>query len=65
MLRKKIKRSIHDAVIASYDLRDQSNDLIDEAQRLLYEALGLPEKMDLKTKVLCSTSGISLLHYVK
>ncbi|WP_455253596.1 restriction endonuclease subunit S [Prevotella melaninogenica] len=54
---EEIKRSIHDAVIASYDLRDQSNDLIDEAQRLLYEALGLPEKMDLKPKYYVPQAG--------
>ena len=54
---EEIKRSIHDAVIASYDLRDQSNDLIDEAQRLLYEALGLPEKMDLKPKYYATQAG--------
>ena len=54
---EEIKRSIHDAVIASYNLRDQSNDLIDEAQRLLYEALGLPEKMDLKPKYYAPQAG--------
>lgn len=54
---EEIKLSIHDAVIASYDLRDQSNDLIDEAQRLLYEALGLPEKMDLKPKYYAPQAG--------
>lgn len=54
---EEIKRSIHDAVIASYDLRDQSNDLIDEAQRLLYETLGLPEKMDLKPKYYAPQAG--------
>lgn len=54
---EEIKRSIHDAVIASYDLRDQSNNLIDEAQRLLYKALGLPEKMDLKPKYYAPQAG--------
>ena len=54
---EEIKRSIHDAVIASYDLRDQSNDLIDEAQRLLYKALGLPEKMNLKPKYYAPQAG--------
>ena len=56
---EEIKRSIHESVIASYDLRDQSNDLIDEAQRLLYEALGLPEKMDLKPKYYAPQAGFS------
>lgn len=54
---EEIKRSIHEAVVASYDLRDQSNDLIDEAQRLLYEALGLPEKMELKPKYYAPEAG--------
>ena len=54
---EEIKRSIHESVIASYDLRDQSNDLIDEAQRLLYKALGLPEKMDLKPKYYATQAG--------
>ena len=54
---EEIKRSIHESVIASYDLRDQSNDLIDEAQRLLYKALGLPEKMDLKPKYYAPQAG--------
>lgn len=45
---EEVKRSIHEAVIASYDLRDQSNDLIDKAQRLLYEALCLPETLKLQ-----------------
>ena len=54
---EEIKRSIHDAVIASYDLRDQSNDLIDEAQRLLYKALGLPEKMNLNPKYYAPQAG--------
>ena len=54
---EEIKRSIHDAVIASYDLRDQSNNLIDEAQRLLYKALGLPEKMNLKPKYYAPQAG--------
>lgn len=54
---EEIKRSIHEAVVASYDLRDQSNDLIDEAQRLLYEALDLPEKMVLNPKYYAPEAG--------
>lgn len=37
-----IRRSIHAAVVASYSLRDRSNDLMDAARRLLHEALQLP-----------------------
>lgn len=54
---EEVKRSIHEAVVASYDLRDQSNDLIDEAQRLLYEALGLPAKMELKPQYYAPDAG--------
>lgn len=54
---EEIKREIHEAIVESYDLRDQSNDLIDEAQRLLHEALGLPEKMDLKPKYYAPQAG--------
>ncbi|GGM55701.1 MULTISPECIES: restriction endonuclease subunit S [Porphyromonas] len=54
---EEIKRSIHEAVVASYDLRDQSNDLIDEAQRLLYDALGLSAKMELTPQYYTPDAG--------
>lgn len=41
-----IKQKIHDLVIASYTLRDESNDLLDEAQALLIEELQLPAVCD-------------------
>lgn len=37
-----LKKRIHDLVVRSYDLRDELNALLDEAERLLYEALKLP-----------------------
>ena len=37
-----IKRKIHNLVIESYNLRDKSNELIDEAEQILYEELQLP-----------------------
>ncbi|MCR4811547.1 MAG: restriction endonuclease subunit S [Bacteroidales bacterium] len=43
-----LKRQIHNLIVESYDLRDQSNDLIDEAERLLYEELHLPPIEQLK-----------------
>lgn len=43
-----IKRKIHNLVVESYDLRDQSNELIDEAERILYEELQLPPIEQLK-----------------
>lgn len=43
-----IKQMIHEAVIVSYDLRDQSNELIDSAEALLYQELQLPPIEQLK-----------------
>lgn len=45
-----IKRKIHNLVVESYDLRDQSNELIDEAEHILYEELQLPPIEQLKPK---------------
>lgn len=45
-----IKRQIHNLIVESYDLRDQSNELIDEAERILYEELQLPPIEQLKPK---------------
>lgn len=45
-----IKRKIHNLVVESYDLRDQSNELIDEAECILYEELQLPPIEQLKPK---------------
>ena len=36
-----LKKEIHELVIASYDLRDQSNDLLDQAEKILYKELQL------------------------
>jgi len=38
---EELKKEIHELVIASYDLRDQSNDLLDRAEKILYEELQL------------------------
>lgn len=37
-----LKKKIHDLIVRSYDLRDESNDLIDEATALLIKELALP-----------------------
>lgn len=37
-----LKKKIHDLIVRSYDLRDKSNDLIDEATALLIRDLALP-----------------------
>lgn len=44
------KQKIHNLVVESYDLRDQSNDLMDEAEHILYEELQLPPIEQLKPK---------------
>lgn len=44
-----LKQRINDLVVRSYALRDESNELIDEATRLLIEALKLPPLEELKT----------------
>lgn len=36
-----LKKEIHELVVESYNLRDESNDLIDEAEKILYEELHL------------------------
>lgn len=43
-----IKRAIHEKVMRSFALRDESNNLIDKAEKLLLEALNLPEFDKLK-----------------
>lgn len=43
-----IKRKINSLVVESYDLRDKSNELIDEAEQILYEELQLPPIEQLK-----------------
>ncbi len=48
-----VKKQIHDLVIRSFELRDESNALLDEAERLLYEALKLPPLVNLGS---CSPS---------
>ena len=43
-----IKKKIHNLVVESYDFRDKSNELIDEAEQILYEELQLPPIEQLK-----------------
>lgn len=45
-----LKKEIHDHIVASYDLRDQSNDLIDQAEEILYTELQLKPIEELKTE---------------
>ena len=43
-----LKKEIHNLIVKSYDLRDESNNLIDEAEKLLIEELKLPPIEDFK-----------------
>lgn len=43
-----LKKAIHELIIDSYDLRDASNDLIDQAEKILYEELQLKSIEELK-----------------
>lgn len=45
-----LKKEIHELVIESYDLRDDSNDLIDQAEQILYAELQLKPIEELKTE---------------
>ena len=47
---KILKKEIHNLIVKSYDLRDESNYLIDEAEKLLIEELKLPPIEDFKPK---------------
>jgi len=45
-----IKKDIHDLIITAFNLRDQSNDLIEHAEKILYQELQLPPIEELKPK---------------
>lgn len=52
-----LKKVIHNSIIESYDLRDKSNDLIDEAQNLLYNELQLPDINTIKGENYAENKG--------
>jgi type I restriction enzyme S subunit len=56
-----LKKEIHELVIASYDLRDQSNDLLDHAEKILYEELQLKPIEELAVKYF--DSSVDLRNY--
>ena len=47
---KVIKERIHNLIVRSYELRDESNDLIDQATQLLIDELHLPDIHDFDVK---------------
>lgn len=53
-----LKQQIHDLVIRSYALRDESNALLDEAERLLYDALKLPPLSKLRPQTFDKSADV-------
>lgn len=53
-----LKKRIHDLVIQSYDLRDESNALLHDAERLLYDALKLPPLSKLRPHAFAKDSNL-------
>lgn len=53
-----LKKKIHDLVVQSFDLRDKSNDLIDEATTLLRAELDLPDFQTFKRNFYKGESGV-------
>lgn len=45
-----LKRRIHELIVRSYRLRDESNDLLDDAERLLIDELRLPPLEEFQSK---------------
>ncbi len=58
-----LKQKIHDLIEQSFQLRDESNDLMDEAQAMLKEALQLPEIERLKAKAKRFDKKAGVLNY--
>jgi len=56
-----LKKRIHDLVMKSYALRDESNDLLEQAERLLYAALKLAPIEKLKPRYF--DPGVDLRNY--
>lgn len=53
-----IKKKIHEKVMRSYELRDESNELIDEAQSLLVKELKLPPINEIQTDTLDNSKDV-------
>lgn len=53
-----LKKQIHDLVVQSYILRDESNVLLQEAERLLYDALKLPPLEKLRPRAFDKDAGL-------
>jgi len=53
-----LKKRIHDLVIRSYALRDESNALLEKAEKLLYDALNLPPLSNLRPRYFDKTTDL-------
>lgn len=53
-----LKKEINELIIESFDLRDQSNELIDKAEKILYDELHLPLIDELKSEYFESLADI-------
>ena len=49
-----LRRQIHELIVRSYELRDESNELIDEAERILIDELHLPPIEDFRREKIFS-----------
>ncbi len=54
----KIKKKIHDLIMQSYTLRDESNAIIDQAQALLVKELNLPSISEIKVDTLDGSKSV-------
>lgn len=54
-----LKKEIHDLVIESYSSRDESNELIDEATKIMIDELGLPSIEELKKEAFSYSKDIN------
>ena len=54
----KIRKKIHDLIMQSYALRDESNALIDQAQALLVKELDLPPISDIKVDIIDESKSV-------
>lgn len=53
-----LKKRIHDLVVKSYALRDESNALLEKAERLLYDALNLPPLSKVRPRYFDKTADL-------
>lgn len=53
-----LRKQIHDLILHSYDLRDESNALLEEAEHLLCDALKLPPLMKLRPPAFDKTASL-------